>query len=101
MRHGKLFWDQRNYPAVELLFRKSIDFCKDVTVWNLNVAHTLFMQGTKYKEAITFYEKILSFSSGDVSKMSEVKRLIFERMKKRTLLTFWIMDLFQHSLTYY
>lgn len=44
---------------VEKIFRKSVEFCNENDVWKLNVAHVLFMQETKYKEAISFYEPIV------------------------------------------
>jgi hypothetical protein len=44
---------------VEKIFRKSVEFCNESEVWKLNVAHVLFMQETKYKEAISFYEPIV------------------------------------------
>lgn len=44
---------------VEKIFRKSVEFCNENDTWKLNVAHVLFMQETKYKEAISFYEPIV------------------------------------------
>jgi tetratricopeptide repeat protein 30 len=44
---------------VEKLFRKSAEFCSDSDVWKLNVAHVLFMQEGKFKEATGFYEPIV------------------------------------------
>jgi len=70
MAQAKIYWDLKNYSQVEILFRKSVEFCNEHDVWKLNVAHVLFMQsvqagqGTggqeaKYKEAIGFYEPIV------------------------------------------
>ncbi|CAG0888873.1 unnamed protein product [Cyprideis torosa] len=59
MAQAKIYWDLENYPAVEKIFRKSVEFCNDVDIWKLNVAHTLFMQETKFKEATGFYEPIV------------------------------------------
>jgi tetratricopeptide repeat protein 30 len=56
MAQARIHWDNGNYPMVEKVFRKSVEFCNENDVWKLNVAHVLFMQETKYKEAITFYE---------------------------------------------
>jgi tetratricopeptide repeat protein 30 len=56
MAQAKLYWDRREYHIVEKLFRKSVEFCSEHDTWKLNVAHVLFMQENKYKEAISFYE---------------------------------------------
>ncbi|KAJ3314377.1 Tetratricopeptide repeat protein 30A [Boothiomyces sp. JEL0838] len=45
-----------SYNMVEKIFRKSVEFCNEHDLWKLNVAHVLFMQENKYKEAISFYE---------------------------------------------
>ena len=44
---------------VEKLFRKSVEFCNESDIWKLNVAHVLFMQENKFKEATGFYEPIV------------------------------------------
>ena len=44
---------------VEKLFRKSVEFCSESDIWKLNVAHVLFMQEGKFKEATGFYEPIV------------------------------------------
>ncbi|CAB3989396.1 tetratricopeptide repeat 30A-like, partial [Paramuricea clavata] len=59
MTQAKIYWDLENYPQVEKIFRKSVEFCNEHEVWKLNVAHVLFMQENKYKEAIGFYEPIV------------------------------------------
>ncbi|KAJ3392309.1 Tetratricopeptide repeat protein 30A [Lobulomyces angularis] len=59
MAQAKIYWDLENYNMVEKIFRKSVEFCNENDVWKLNVAHVLFMQETKYKEAISFYEPIV------------------------------------------
>ncbi|KAL3319001.1 Tetratricopeptide repeat protein 30A [Cichlidogyrus casuarinus] len=59
MQQAKIFWDMENYAQVEKIFRKSVEFCNDHDTWKLNVAHVLFMQETKYKEASSFYEPIV------------------------------------------
>jgi tetratricopeptide repeat protein 30 len=56
MTQAKIYWDQDNYSMVEKIFRKSVEFCNENDTWKLNVAHVLFMQESKYKEAISFYE---------------------------------------------
>ncbi|NXK79654.1 T30A1 protein, partial [Amazona guildingii] len=59
MAQAKIYWDMKNYAMVEKIFRKSVEFCNDHEVWKLNVAHVLFMQDNKYKEAISFYEPVV------------------------------------------
>ncbi|NXY31936.1 TT30B protein, partial [Pomatorhinus ruficollis] len=59
MAQAKIYWDMKNYTMVEKIFHKSVEFCKEHEVWKLNVAHVLFMQENKYKEAISFYEPIV------------------------------------------
>jgi tetratricopeptide repeat protein 30 len=59
MAQAKIYWDQDNYSMVEKIFRKSVEYCNENDVWKLNVAHVLFMQEAKYKEAISFYEPIV------------------------------------------
>lgn len=59
MSQAKLYWDTKEYHIVEKIFRKSVEFCSEHEAWKLNVAHVLFMQETKYKEAISFYEPLV------------------------------------------
>ncbi|XP_035726099.1 tetratricopeptide repeat protein 30A-like isoform X2 [Vespa mandarinia] len=59
MAQAKIYWDRENYVQVEKIFRKSVEFCNEHDVWKLNVAHTLFMQENKFKEATGFYEPIV------------------------------------------
>ncbi|KAJ3409648.1 Tetratricopeptide repeat protein 30A [Chytridiales sp. JEL 0842] len=59
MAQARIYWDLENYSMVEKIFRKSVEFCNENDTWKLNVAHVLFMQESKYKEAISFYEPIV------------------------------------------
>ncbi|KAK2587612.1 hypothetical protein KPH14_003739 [Odynerus spinipes] len=59
MAQAKIYWDRENYVQVEKIFRKSVEFCNEHDTWKLNVAHTLFMQENKFKEATGFYEPIV------------------------------------------
>ena len=59
MQQAKIYWDKENYAAVEKVFRKSVEFCNEHDTWRLNVAHVLFMQDNKFKEATGFYEPIV------------------------------------------
>eukprot|EP00090_Calanus_glacialis_P007636 TRINITY_DN16078_c0_g1_i1.p1 TRINITY_DN16078_c0_g1~~TRINITY_DN16078_c0_g1_i1.p1 ORF type:complete len:651 (-),score=100.98 TRINITY_DN16078_c0_g1_i1:140-2092(-) len=59
MAQAKIYWDLDQYAQVEKIFRKSVEFCSESDVWKLNVAHVLFMQENKFKEATGFYEPIV------------------------------------------
>lgn len=59
MQQAKIYWDQDQFATVEKLFKKSMEFANDHEVWKLNVAHVMFMQGNRYKDAISFYEPIV------------------------------------------
>lgn len=59
MAQAKIYWDLENYTQVEKIFKKSVEFCNEHDVWKLNVAHTLFMQENKFKDATRFYEPIV------------------------------------------
>jgi len=67
MQQTKIYWDRDNFVQVEKIFRKSVEFCNDQDAWKLNVAHVLFMQETKYKEAAGFYEPIVKKHYENVS----------------------------------
>ena len=67
MAQAKIYWNRENYHVVEKIFRKSVEFCNEHDTWNLNVAHVLFMQENKYKEAIGFYEPIVKKHYDNVS----------------------------------
>lgn len=69
MAQASIYWQMENYPAIEKIFRKSVEFCSDHDVWRLNVAHVLFMQdNNKYKDAIGFYEPIVKKHYDNVNK---------------------------------
>ena len=59
MQQAKIFWDRKNYPQVEKIFRKSVEFLNDNETWKVNVAHVLFMQEGKYSDAKGFYESLI------------------------------------------
>ena len=67
MAQAKIYWELGNYSQVEKIFGKSVDFCREHDVWQLNVAHTLFMQENKFKEASGFYEPIVKKKYDNVS----------------------------------
>lgn len=67
MAQAKIYWELGNYTQVEKIFRKSVEFCNEHDIWKLNVAHTLFMQENKFKEATGFYEPIVRKRYDNVS----------------------------------
>ncbi|KAL0841716.1 hypothetical protein ABMA28_013988 [Loxostege sticticalis] len=72
MAQAKIYWDMENYGQVEKIFRKSVEFCNESDVWRLNVAHVLFMQENKYKEAASFYEPIVKKQYDNILEISAV-----------------------------
>ncbi|XP_033631119.1 tetratricopeptide repeat protein 30A-like [Asterias rubens] len=72
MQQAKIYWDMEHYTQVEKIFRKSVEFCNEHDVWKLNVAHVLFMQENKYKEAIGFYEPIVKKNYDNILNVSAI-----------------------------
>ncbi|GBN41946.1 Tetratricopeptide repeat protein 30A [Araneus ventricosus] len=72
MAQAKIYWDMENYQQVEKVFRKSVEFCNDHDVWKLNVAHVLFMQENKFKEATGFYEPIVKKNYDKILNVSAI-----------------------------
>ena len=67
MQQAKIYWDRDNYLVVEKIFHRSCEFCADEDAWRLNVAHTLFVQENKYREAAGFYEPLVKKKYDNVS----------------------------------
>ncbi|XP_076645119.1 tetratricopeptide repeat domain 30 [Halictus rubicundus] len=72
MAQAKIYWELGNYTQVEKIFRKSAEFCNEHDIWILNVAHTLFMQKNKFKEAAVFYQPIVKKKSGNILDVSAI-----------------------------
>ncbi|XP_054159351.1 tetratricopeptide repeat protein 30A-like [Oppia nitens] len=72
MAQAKIYWDIEYYTQVEKVFRKSVEFCNDFDVWKLNVAHVLFMQENKFKEATGFYEPLVKKSYDNILNVSAI-----------------------------
>lgn len=72
MSQAKIYWDLDNYAQVEKIFRKSVEFCNEHEIWKLNVAHVLFMQENKYKEAVGFYEPIVKKHYDNILSVSAI-----------------------------
>uniref|UniRef100_A0A8C5BVF6 Tetratricopeptide repeat protein 30 n=1 Tax=Gadus morhua TaxID=8049 RepID=A0A8C5BVF6_GADMO len=72
MAQAKIYWSRDNFQMVEKIFRKSVEICNEHDTWKLNVAHVLFMQENKYKEAIGFYEPIVKKHYDNILNVSAV-----------------------------
>lgn len=72
MAQARIFWEKGNYTRVEKILMQSSEFCSDHAVWKLNVAHSLFMQETKYKEAIKYYEPLVKNRSDSLLNVTAV-----------------------------
>ena len=72
MSQAKIYWDREMFAQVEKVFRKSVEFCSDQDVWKLNVAHVLFMQENKFKEATGFYEPLVKKNYGRILDVSAI-----------------------------
>lgn len=60
MALASIYWQREEYFRIEQLFRKNADLCVDIDAWRLNVAHTFFIQGGKYKDSIKYYETFVN-----------------------------------------
>jgi tetratricopeptide repeat protein 30 len=72
MSQAKIYWDLEMYSSAEKVFRKSVEFCSDDYTWKLNVAHVLFMQENKFKEATGFYEPLVKKSYENILDVSAI-----------------------------
>eukprot|EP00937_MAST-01D_sp_MAST-1D-sp2_P001215 g1215.t1 len=72
MAMARIYWDRENYPQVEKIFRQSAEFCSEHEVWKLNVAHVFFMQETKFKDSIRYYEPIVKRAEGDILSVTAI-----------------------------
>ncbi|XP_066152230.1 intraflagellar transport protein 70A isoform X1 [Euwallacea fornicatus] len=72
MAQAKIYWELENYPQVEKIFRKSAEFCNEHDTWRLNVAHVLFMQENKFKEAAGFYEPLVKKSYSEILNVNAI-----------------------------
>ncbi|RWS31044.1 tetratricopeptide repeat protein 30A-like protein [Leptotrombidium deliense] len=66
MSQARIYWDLEYYEQVEKVFRKSVEFCNEHDTWKVNVAHVLFLQENKFKEATGFYEPLVKKSYDNI-----------------------------------
>ena len=72
MAQTKIYWDTENYEMVEKLFIQSAEFCSEHEVWRLNMAHVFYMQDTKFRETIRYYEPIVRSHEDDLLSVSAI-----------------------------
>ncbi|ESL07041.1 hypothetical protein TRSC58_05276 [Trypanosoma rangeli SC58] len=72
MAQANIYWEIENYPMVERLFRQSAEFCSEHEIWKLNVAHVFFMQETKFRESIRYYEPVVEASQENLLNCSAI-----------------------------
>nr|CCC89909.1 unnamed protein product [Trypanosoma congolense IL3000] len=72
MAQANIYWEIENYPMVEKLFRQSAEFCSEHEIWKLNVAHVFFMQETKFREAIRYYEPVVEANEENLLNCSAI-----------------------------
>ncbi|KAF7492722.1 Tetratricopeptide repeat protein 30A [Sarcoptes scabiei] len=72
MAQAKIYWDLECYVQIEKIFRKSAEFCNELDLWKLNVAHILFMQENKFKEATGFYEQLVKKHYDNILNVSAI-----------------------------
>lgn len=56
---AKISWDNKEFGNVEAMFKESADICAQNKVFQVNLAHSVYMQEKNYSEAIEYYEEIL------------------------------------------
>jgi len=80
MAHAKIYWEQGDFSKVENLFRKSVEFCNDQEAWRINVAHTMFVQNTKFTEASNFYEPLIEKYYGPGKSILDVEAVVLANL---------------------
>ncbi len=57
---AKIYWDMKDYAKVEALFQEATQISDSFQLFNVNLAHAVYMQEGKHQKAIVYYEKIVS-----------------------------------------
>ena len=66
MSQCRIYWELGNWEQVERLLRLNAEFVSESDTFRLNLAHALYMQEGRYKEAITYYEAICKKAYGHI-----------------------------------
>jgi tetratricopeptide repeat protein 30 len=69
---AKISWDNKEYANVELMFKESADICDENKVFQVNLAHSVYMQEKNHHEAISYYEKIVNKYKDDLLKCETI-----------------------------
>ncbi|CDW79337.1 tpr domain containing protein [Stylonychia lemnae] len=69
---AKIFWDMKDYKSVQQVFTDSQDICDGFQIFNVNLAHSIYMQEGKQSEAILYYEKIVEESQDNLLKCETI-----------------------------
>ncbi|XP_029789157.1 tetratricopeptide repeat protein 30A-like [Suricata suricatta] len=57
MAQAKIYWNLENYPMVEKIFRKSVEFCNDHDVWKNMSKHMIVLRDSVIQECVQFLEQ--------------------------------------------
>jgi tetratricopeptide repeat protein 30 len=63
---AKIYWDLKDYKSVEELFTESDDICTEHKIFQVNIAHSIYMQDQKQVESISHYEKLVDSHSDNL-----------------------------------
>ena len=69
---AKIYWDNKDYSNVELMFKESSDICGDNKIFKVNLAHSIYMQDSNHAEAIKYYEAIVEKNKEDLLKCETI-----------------------------
>lgn len=69
---AKISWDKKLYNNVEIIFKESADICQENKQFKVNLAHSIYMQDGKHKEAIDYYKSIINSYGDDLLKCETI-----------------------------
>lgn len=54
-----MYWDLKDYKSVQQVLEESSSVCDSFQIFNVNLAHSIYMQDGKQMDAIAHYEKLV------------------------------------------
>lgn len=69
---AKIYWEMKDYKTVSTLFQESKDICEGFSIFDVNLAHSIYMQDGKQADAIQYYEKIVNENSENLLKCETI-----------------------------
>ena len=69
---AKIYWDNKDYSNVELMFKESSDIWNENKIFKVNLAHSIYMQDSNHAEAIKYYEAIVDNYKEDLLKCETI-----------------------------